>query len=121
MIITRQREKLINAIIFFTKKIKSCGITKLLKLLYYLDFWHFRETGESVTGLDYYAWDYGPTLHNELSNQMRPDLAKAVKIVTKNQLNHIVPNKNFDLKYFSKREKKLLNKAVEIFTLSYLS
>ncbi|MBW1650040.1 MAG: SocA family protein [Deltaproteobacteria bacterium] len=118
MIITHQREKLINAIIFFTKKIKFCGITKLLKLLYYLDFWHFKETGESVTGLDYYAWDYGPapkTLHNELSNQMQPDLAEAVKIVTKNQLSHIVPNKNFDLKYFSKREKKLLNKAIEIF------
>ena len=46
---------------------------------------------------------------------MQTDLAESVKIVTKNQLKHIVPNKNFDLKYFSNWEKKLMNKAVEIF------
>ncbi|MBU1182647.1 MAG: SocA family protein [Proteobacteria bacterium] len=118
MIITHQREKLINAIIFFAKYTKFCGKTKLLKLLYYLDFWHFRETGESVTGLNYSAWSFGPvpkTLYAELSNNMKPDLAAAVKIVTKDQFQLIVPKKKFDSLYFSKREKKLIDKAVEIF------
>jgi uncharacterized phage-associated protein len=118
MIITHQREKLINAIIYFAKNTKFCGKTKLLKLLYYLDFWHFRETGDSVTGLNYSAWGFGPVpkkLYDELSENMQPDLAAAVKIVTKDQFQQIVPQKNFDLRYFSKREKKLLDKAVEIF------
>jgi len=119
MIITHQREKLINAIIFFAKNTQFCGKTKLIKLLYYLDFWHFSETGESVTGLDYSAWEFGPvpaTLYEELSdNQMKPDLAEAVKFIPNNQFQKIVPKTAFDLKYFSKREKRLLNKAVEIF------
>ncbi len=87
--------------------------------MYYLDFWHFSETGESVTGLDYSAWEFGPvpaTLYEELSdNQMKPDLTEAVKIISNNQFQKIVPKTAFDLKYFSKREKRLLNKAVEIF------
>jgi uncharacterized phage-associated protein len=118
MIITHQREKLVNAIIFFAKNTNLCGKTKLLKLLYYLDFWHFRETGESVTGLDYSAWKFGPvptSLYNELSEKMKSDLENAVKVVTKNQFQQIIPKKNFNLTYFTRREKRLLNKVAEIF------
>jgi uncharacterized phage-associated protein len=60
MIITHRREKFIQAIIFFSLKTKYCGKTKLFKLLYLLDFEHFRQTGRSVTGMDYYAWEMGP-------------------------------------------------------------
>ena len=47
MIITHHREKLINAIIYFANNTKRCGKTKLLKLLYFLDFRHFKQTGKS--------------------------------------------------------------------------
>ena len=60
MIITHHREKLINAIIYFAKNTTYCGKTKLLKLLYFLDFYQFKQTGKSVTGLDYFAWKMGP-------------------------------------------------------------
>ena len=52
MINTYHREKLINAIIYFAQNTKYCGKIKLFKLLYFLDFWHFKQTGKSVTGLD---------------------------------------------------------------------
>jgi uncharacterized phage-associated protein len=71
MLVEHSREKLINSIIYFLKNTKNCGKTKLFKLLYYLDFMHFRETGRSVTGLDYYAWDFGPVpkkLYDEINN-----------------------------------------------------
>lgn len=71
MLINHNREKLLNAIIYFLKNTKYCGLTKLCKLLYYLDFMHFRETGRAVTGLDYFAWDFGPvpqTLYFELKS-----------------------------------------------------
>jgi len=118
MIITHQREKLINAIIYFAKNTKYCGKTKLIKLLFYLDFWHFKETGESVTGMDYSTWNFGPvpkTLYDELSGKMKSDLANVINIAKKNNIQHIIPKKKFDSKYFTKREKKLLDKAVEIF------
>ena len=117
MIITHHREKLINAIIYFAEKTKFCGKTKLLKLLYFLDFRHFKQTGKPVTGLDYYAWDMGPVprdLYNEL-DAMKPDLNSAIKVVEKEGFQKIVPKKKFDGDYFSKREIKLLEDLSFIF------
>lgn len=56
----RQRQKLINAVIYFAQNTAHCGKIKLFKLLYLLDFQHFQETGKSVTGFDYQAWEFGP-------------------------------------------------------------
>ena len=53
MMVPHDRDKLINAIVFFAKNTKYCGKIKLIKLLYLLDFEHFRQTGRSVTGMDY--------------------------------------------------------------------
>lgn len=111
MIITHYREKLINSIIYFCKSTKYCGKTKLLKLLYFLDFRHFKQTGKSVTGLDYFAWEMGPVprdLFEELEH-MRPDLAEAIRIVShEGGFQEIKPKKKFDEEHFSDREKKLL-------------
>ena len=89
-----------------------------MKLLYFLDFWHFRETSKSVTGLNYSAWELGPVpvaLYDELTNNMKSDLAGAIRIDLKGDFNQIKPLKNFDLKFMTKREKRLLNDIVEIF------
>ncbi|KAB2896320.1 MAG: SocA family protein, partial [Kofleriaceae bacterium] len=55
-----EREKLLHAIIFFTKETRACHKLKLFKLLYFLDFQIYRETGKSVTGLGYFARPMGP-------------------------------------------------------------
>lgn len=118
MIITHSREKLINAILFFAKKTKYCGKIKILKLLFELDFEHFKQTGKSATGLSYSAWPMGPVsvvLFEELSGTMCQDLADAIKIVPRGELQQIIPKKKFNSKYFTKREKKLLVNFVEIF------
>jgi len=60
MLIPHHKEKLIEAISFFVKSTKHCGTLKLFKLLYWLDYHHFRETGKSVTGLEYFAFPMGP-------------------------------------------------------------
>ena len=75
MLVSRQREKLLNALIYFCENVLYPGKTKLYKLLHYLDFLHYQETGRSVTGLDYYAWERGPVpvaLHEELERP-KPD------------------------------------------------
>src|SRR5665811_1010533 len=77
-----EREKLINAIIFFCKNTDHCYSLKLFKLLFFLDFEIFRQTGKSTTGLKYFALPRGPVplvLHEELS-QPRADLASKVSI-----------------------------------------
>jgi hypothetical protein len=41
MFVSRDREKLINAIIYFLRETKHCHTLKLFKLLYFADFEHF--------------------------------------------------------------------------------
>ncbi|MBF0346000.1 MAG: SocA family protein [Nitrospirae bacterium] len=120
MLINHNREKLLNAIVYFLTKTKNCGITKLCKLLYYLDFLHFKETGRSVTGLIYYAWEFGPvpqTLYKEVRNNPLPDLQESIYL-TSNKNEPIVAmkaKKRFDDKYFSKRELRILENVAFIF------
>lgn len=83
MFISHHREKLLNAIIYFTAKTKRCHTLKLFKLLYFLDFEHFRQTGQSVTGLRYVAWPKGPA-PDELWHELdapKPDLAAAISVM----------------------------------------
>ena len=117
MIITHHREKLINAIIYFAKNTKYCGKTKLMKLLYFLDFWHFKQTGKSVTGMEYLTWKKGPVpkdLFDELDD-MKTDLKAAISIVPYENFQKIKAKKKFDDKYFSNREKKLLKDITDIY------
>lgn len=114
MIITHNREKLINAIIFFAKNTKYCGKTKLCKLLYFLDFEHFKETGRSVTGADYYAWKMGPVpvaLYEEIESP-EPDMAEKVRFhekpAKKGLMLIVEPIAKFDSSNFSNRERRIM-------------
>jgi uncharacterized phage-associated protein len=110
MIISHQREKLINAIVFFAQNTKYCGKIKLIKLLYLLDFTHFRATGVSVTGLEYHAWKLGPVpidVYQEW-DAPAPDLTAAIEIVPEKVIDYVrelvVPKRRFDPDLFTKRE-----------------
>lgn len=80
---TANRNRLINAIVFFAENTQFCGKIKLFKLLYLLDFEHFRQTGKSVTGFEYQAWKFGPVPVELMEEweELSDDLAKAVHIV----------------------------------------
>jgi uncharacterized phage-associated protein len=115
MLISREREKLINAIGYFLAHTDFCHKTKLFKLLYFLDFEHFAQTGRSVTGLDYFAWKWGPVpldLYEEIDSP-EPDLAASFHFEERATANgeHMLvmtPQKDFSTKHFSKREMRLL-------------
>jgi uncharacterized phage-associated protein len=99
LLVSHEREKLINAIIYFAQNTRYLGKVKLFKLLYLLDFEHFRMTGKSVTGLDYYAWKFGPVpvaLYQEWEAP-EADLRKAVRALA-----------NFDDSQFTKRELQIM-------------
>lgn len=116
MLVTHEREKLINAIIYFSSNTRNCGVTKLFKLLYFLDFEHFKKTGRSVTGLEYSAWKMGPvpvSLYDEIPASPEPDLAEKVRIKpvplnSGKQFVKLEPISKFDGKHFSRREIALL-------------
>lgn len=53
------REKTKQAVLFFTEIMQPYK-TKMNKLLFYLDFVHFRNFAQSITGLKYLAHNWGP-------------------------------------------------------------
>lgn len=125
MLITHERDKLINAILFFAEHTMHTGKTKLFKLLYLLDFDHYRQTGRSVTGLNYYAWKLGPVpvaLDEEIE-EPAADLDSAVTMEQEPVFNHarmrIKPLKAFDSNHFSKRELRLLESIAEKYRDSF--
>lgn len=116
MLITHEREKLLNTIIYFATHVNKCGKVKLFKLLYFLDFEHYKITGRSVTGLDYYAWKMGPVptkLYDEISSP-EPDMASVIcyKDIPvydgKKTMLKIESKKDFDPSHFTRRELKIM-------------
>lgn len=115
-------EKLLNSILYFSKNVNYFGKTKLYKLLFNVDFMHFKETGFSITGLNYFAWEKGPvpyTLYNKLKNDKLPeefkDYIKIVKMGKNKIIHKILPKSEPDMSVFSKREKIILKKVAEYF------
>lgn len=114
MLKTHEREKLINAIIFFAKHTQNLGKVKLWKLLYFLDFQHYRDVGRSVTGLQYFAWSKGPVpveLQNEVDHpaaDMQQKLDLTAYEFAKGRALSITAKADFDAGLFSKRELRLL-------------
>lgn len=83
----------------------------------FLDFLHFKQTGKSVTGLDYFTWERGPVpkdLFLEL-DKMEPDLEAAVRVVHYGDFRQIVPKKKFEDTHFTNREKELMERIAFIY------
>lgn len=120
MLMSHEREKLIQSVLFFAANTRHCGKVKLFKLLYFLDFEHYKLTGRSVTGLTYSAWKMGPVptqLFDELETP-EPDLAEALEISEVptgygRPMLSLKPIEKFSAELFTKREMALLNKLSE--------
>jgi uncharacterized phage-associated protein len=115
MLICRDREKLINTVVYFALNTRHCDKVKLFKLLYLLDFNHFREAGRSVTGLEYRAWKVGPVPLELVQEweELETDMANAISIVPEGVVDFIrervVPKIAFDDSLFTRRELRLMH------------
>jgi uncharacterized phage-associated protein len=116
MIVSHDREKLLQAINYFVRNTRKCGNVKLFKLLYFLDFEHYKATGRSVTGLTYSAWPKGPvpvSLHNEIDGHA-DELTSSIgieEIPIRNGTQTMTafrPQIKFSPEHFSRRELGLL-------------
>lgn len=125
MIISRQREKLFHAVIYFVTHTKRCSKMKLFKLLNLLDFEHYRQTGASVTALSYDAWPNGPVpgkLNSEIQKGAGQDFADAVEVkeikstsTGKVRRTSFKPKVGFNAALFSKRELRIMEELAEKF------
>lgn len=123
MIVNHERDKLAQAVVFFGHNMRKLGKVKLFKLLYFLDFEHFRDTGRSVTGLNYFAWKMGPvpkSLFEELDAgdvtwDSTVHFKKRALGGDKGWMLVVEPLAPFDPSLFSRRELRLLSRLAEEF------
>ncbi len=125
-LINKELTKRINAILYFCRNVKSPYKLKIFKLLYFLDFIHFKQVGRPVTDLEYLAFDKGPVpikFHNEIKeNRLPSELKNCIEIFPeKDELTgrdkfiRFVPKVKYNLKVFTKREQRILENLVLIF------
>ncbi|HKS10247.1 MAG TPA: Panacea domain-containing protein [Pyrinomonadaceae bacterium] len=123
MITSHEKEKAYNAIAFFLENTSMCNKKKLYKLLWLFDSEHYEQTGRSVTGYDYEAWQMGPVplkLHQAIQRR-DPDLLENFEVpITKGKKDPVLlRNKNpFDGRYFSKRQRRILSSLEDRFSLA---
>ncbi|MSQ70496.1 MAG: DUF4065 domain-containing protein [Betaproteobacteria bacterium] len=121
MLVSRSREKLIDAILFFAERVLGLGKIKLFNLLYLLDFEHFRETGRSVTGMEYRAWKMGPVPAElvQVWDDLDADIAAAIEIRPEKVYDYlraqVIPKRAFDDSHFSAREIRILGSLAQRF------
>ncbi len=118
------REKLLNAVLFFARETKCPSLVKMFKLLFFLDFYHFKLTGRSVTNLDYYALPYGPVpgdFYDEVKSGTVPDDMREYLTLVPLETERRTPafefkaKKKSDLSVFSPREQEILDDLAFMF------
>jgi uncharacterized phage-associated protein len=121
------RTKLLNAILYFSEHTKRCNLTKLLKLLYLLDFTHFKQTARPSIGLIFYAWKQGPVpkdFYEEIKDGIVPEDFKGKFAIIKQEGNASNPDyKEYlfrriarpDESVFTPRELKILESLCDVF------
>lgn len=121
MIVSHQKEKAFNAITYFIENTQGCFKKKTCKLLWFLDSEHFKATGRTVTGYDYFAWKMGPVpaeLDEAIDNQEAEFTDHFdIEIDRDSQYTYIElkPKRPFERKYFSRREMALMAELAKRF------
>jgi len=124
---TTERKRLLQAIVYFAANTAYCGKIKLFKLLYLLDFEHFRQTGRSATGLDYQAWKFGPVPIELMEEweELGDDMAQLVHIVEERvfdydrQTVHANADVVFDPDDFTERQLRIMQGLVDQYKDTY--
>lgn len=125
-LVDKELTKRIHAILFFCKNVKYPYLVKMFKLLYFLDFIHFKQAGRPVTDLEYYTFEMGPVplkFYNEIKTETVPDeiggcveiFAEKDEITQRDKWIKFHPKKSPDLKVFTKREQQILKDLAFMF------
>jgi uncharacterized phage-associated protein len=116
--------KLKTIVSYLADNVEQLYVTKLMKLLYYIDFISLAERGSSITNDTYYKLPYGPVpsftkneidnLDSSLEKEIKSQFADIVKLETpKDNFGKLIKNKKkYDPKILSAYEKNLIDAVV---------
>jgi len=112
-------EKIINLILYIAEKTKGIFATKLNKLLWYIDFIHFKEYSISITGSVYKHLPHGPVPDNYkwiivAAEEKGLEEEEIIYPSGKGGILY-VSSAHIDDSYFNKDEKKVVDFALNYF------
>lgn len=121
-----ESDKLINAILFFSKKLRHPNKTNIFKALFNSEFIHIRRVGRPIFGLEFHAWPFGPVpkrLYEEISAGNWVNKCKDYFVLIENKDEDGFGNTeitfksktNPDLDYFSDKEIEILEEVAFIY------
>jgi hypothetical protein len=116
-----ERERFLQALLYFSRATTRLWAKKAFKLLYLLDVLHFQETGRTATGCQYSAHGMGPCA-DELAIELwspKPDLTELFDVtltITAGKEEHMIapkPAAKFNDDVLSTRHMRLLTKVAD--------
>jgi len=111
------KEKYKNAILFFSENVPALGVTKLNKLLYFLDFDHFEKYGDAVTGDTYENKELGPVPQNIDNILTEMQAENLIDIVPEQVINfvryHLLAKSKHNMNIFKSSEIEVLCEIAE--------
>ncbi|SMD00143.1 Panacea domain-containing protein [Pedobacter nyackensis] len=120
MEITLAHNKALNALVYFTERVKPLYLTKAIKLLYLADEYAIKDSGVPITWLNYKAWKYGPVPEEiwnkpKLTSNLEIDAIDQINLTTSHLADKIIlkPVKEFDDSNFSDYEIDALDHIVK--------
>jgi|SRR3989344_4015865 len=112
-------KKIKNLIVHFAQEeVLHLGKKKLAKLLYFVDFTNYELQGESVTGLQYGKWPYGPVpvSYYKILERLKKDGAIKIQIASQKYMpEKITTNQKVDYTVFNENELKIIKQITERF------
>lgn len=118
------KDKFINALLFFAENTnpKIFGVTKLMKLLFYADFLHYKKYGRPIIGDEYLKYPQGPVPHtsyNLVKEYKENELNKIIEIKREQVGDYIrdriIPKSKSNLKVFSKSDIEIMGTIAKEF------
>lgn len=110
-------EKISNMVLYFSQVNPKLSKTKLMKLLFYTDFTHFKNHGYSLSGMPYQHLPYGPVPYNHgllLDFLVENNIVSLVPFDSC-EGEYLEPCSDFDLSKFDEEELMTMQMIVEYF------
>lgn len=117
---TFNKEKSINALLYFASRVERSDFHKIFKLLYFSDRLHLAKYGTPITGDLYIAMDDGPVpskiydiLKMVRGDSYYKDSEGFSKLMAVDNWMYITPKKEADLRKLSKNNLYVMNECLE--------
>lgn len=123
-----QIEIIVNMMKYFSQNTKYCHLLKMMKLIYLSDLYSLRENGDIISGLKFKKWEKGPVAQDIYEMLKGRILWKDYGVkINESRFNQdidespdlgfefIYKNTNFNKKWFSENEIKILEKVANIY------